>query len=86
MKFERELRPWQLEQLKKQRTEIYPQDTTYSSLHPDEEKDKNTSSTDKAPVIHYHLTPSQLSRPSYREDTELTVGTMEDYLKYKTSN
>jgi hypothetical protein len=81
LKFERELRPWQLEQLKKQRTEIYPLDTAYSSAHP--EAEKNELSTDKPVVIHYHLTPDQLSRPSYKEDTEMSMGSMDDYLKYK---
>jgi hypothetical protein len=84
-KFERELRPWQLEQLKKHRTEIYPPDNTFSQHHKEEPLDaQNNDSKVQLPLgVNFHLTSIQHSRLSYKEDTEQSMGSMEDYIKYK---
>ncbi len=83
-KFERELRPWQLDLLKKHRTEIYPLDAVYSTAHPEAEKfDKETAPTLPAPNL-FHISPVQQSRPSYKGDTEISDGSYDDYLQYKS--
>ena len=84
IRFERELRPWQVEQLRKQRTEIYPLDTTYSSLYPEAEKIE-PAAVQSQPVVVQHISPVQKARPSYRDDREVSEGTVEDYLQYKAT-
>lgn len=84
LKFQRELRPWQLDLLKKHRTEIYPLDTAYSSAHPEAEKFDNTTASTVTSSNLYHISPVQLNRPSYKDDSEISEGTIEDYLQYKS--
>lgn len=84
IKFERDLRPWQLDLLKKHRTEIYPLDVVYSSQHPDAEKFDKTKVVDVPNPNKFHISPVQLSRVSYKEDKETSEGSMEDYLQYKS--
>lgn len=85
VRFERELRPWQVEQLRKQRTEIYPLDTTYSSLYPEAEKLEPSNQPQQNVVVVQHISPVQKARPSYKDDKEISEGTLEDYLQYKSS-
>lgn len=80
MRFTYKLKPWQKEVLEK-RTEGYPMDTFYSTsqnlpVHgvPDQELPKDPE---------YHIKNSQKERHSFKEDTEQSSGTMEDYLKYQ---
>ena len=83
IRFERELKPWQVEQLRKLRTEIYPLDITYSTLYPEAEKIEPAIATQ--PVVIQHISQIQQSRPSYKEDKEASEGTMDDYLQYKSN-
>lgn len=84
IKFERELRPWQLDILRKHRTEIYPPDLVYSTAHPEAEiVDKATVAT-APPANLFHISAVQLNRPSYKDDAEISEGTLEDYLQYKS--
>ena len=83
-RFEANLEPWQREALEKRKTERYKLDLTYSNnrnwnpeeialadFQPDENEDP-------------HFTDNQKEAfESYREDTEESVGTFEDYLKLK---
>jgi hypothetical protein len=83
-RFESNLEPWQREALEKRKTERYKLDLTYSnnrgwnpeeiakeSFEPDENEDP-------------HFKDSQREAfEEYKEDTEESVGTYEDYLKLK---
>jgi hypothetical protein len=83
-RFEANLEPWQREALEKRKTERYTPDLTYSNnrgwnpediakegFSPDENEDP-------------HFTDSQREAfEAYKEDTEESVGTFEDYLKLK---
>lgn len=87
-KFERELRPWQLEHLKKHRLNLYPLDTIFSEGHKEELEEQKGNSVELSPIglgVNFHLTLQQQDRQQYKEDTEQTTGTMEDYLAYKNS-
>lgn len=83
-RFEASLEPWQREALEKRKTERYQPDLTYSNnrgwnpeeiakegFQPDENEDP-------------HFTDNQKEAfEAYRDDTEESVGTYEDYLKHK---
>lgn len=83
-RFEASLEPWQREALEKRKTERYQPDLTYSNnrgWNPEEiakegfEPDENEDP---------HFTDNQKEAfEAYREDTEESVGTYEDYLKHK---
>jgi hypothetical protein len=84
-RFEANLEPWQREALEKRKTERYKLDLTYSSnrgwdnpeeiakaeAHPDENEDPHFKESQKEAFA------------EYKEDTEESVGTYEDYLKLK---
>ena len=82
LRFQRELPHWQLKELQKHRTDIYSIDNIYSSSHPEGENLPMNPAVNEA---HYHLSPKQLKRESYRADQEISVGTYEDYLSYKAT-
>lgn len=83
-RFEASLEPWQREALEKRKTERYKLDLTYSNnrgwdpeeiakaeFQPDENEDPHFKDTQKEAF------------EEYKEDTEESVGTFEDYLKLK---
>lgn len=83
-RFEAGLEPWQREALEKRKTERYRPDLTYSAnrgwnpeeiakenFQPDENEDPHFTDTQKEAF------------EEYREDTEESVGSYEDYLKHK---
>ena len=83
-RFEESLEPWQREALEKRKTERYRLDLTYSNnrgwnpeeiakadYQPDENEDPHFKDSQKEAF------------EEYREDTEESVGTYEDYLKLK---
>lgn len=83
-RFEAGLEPWQREALEKRKTERYKLDLTYSNnrgwdpeeiakaeFRPDENEDPHFKNTQKEAF------------EEYRDDTEESVGTFEDYLKLK---
>lgn len=76
--FETRLKPWQLEVLYK-RTEGYPLDLDYS----ESSQEKVVDELPTAPFIDIHINASQRARSSYKDDTEESVGSFEDYEKYK---
>lgn len=78
--FERQLKPWQLQELQRKKTEFFPLDDEYSKNHPEGEVDLPVSAF---PTTNFHLVPTQLERPKYKEDTEEGEGTYEDYIAYK---
>jgi len=74
------LRPWQLEVLNK-RIEGYKPDLTFSSnnnIDPNLSEDPG-----EGPFEEIHLNSVQRSRPSYKDDHEESIGTIEDYYSYK---
>jgi len=85
-RFENSLEPWQREALEKRKTERYRPDLTYSTNH-DLDQDAYYLEAKK-------LTPQDIEDPhfkdsqkeafeEYKEDTEESVGTIEDYKKLK---
>lgn len=83
-RFEANLEPWQREALEKRKTERYKLDLTYSNnrgwnpeevaqadFQPDENEDPHFKDSQKEAF------------EEYKEDTEESVGTYEDYLKLK---
>ncbi len=83
-RFEAGLEPWQREALEKRKTERYRPDLTYSNnrgwnpeeiakagFEPDEKEDPHFKESQKEAFA------------EYKEDTEESVGTFEDYLKLK---
>jgi hypothetical protein len=83
-RFEANLEPWQREALEKRKTERYKLDLTYSNnrgwdpeqiaqenFQPDENEDPHFKDTQKEAF------------EEYKDDTEESVGTYEDYLKLK---
>lgn len=83
-RFEANLEPWQREALEKRKTERYKLDLTYSNnrgwnpeevaqadFQPDENEDPHFKESQKEAF------------EEYKEDTEESVGTYEDYLKLK---
>jgi hypothetical protein len=78
--FEAKLRPWQLEALK-EKTDGLKLDLTFSSNHdidPDQSED-----TSNIEIEDPHLLESQKNRPSFKDDNEESMGSIEDYYQYK---
>lgn len=86
--FHKQLKPWQMEELQK-KVDFFPLDQDFSQAHPeaeiiDQDIVELGSGEDHTHLgIRYHIHEQQQSRPSYKDDTEESEGTMEDYLKYK---
>jgi hypothetical protein len=83
-RFETQLEPWQRETLEKRKTERYRLDLTYSN-------NRNLDTTVAAPI---EVSPEEIEDPhfkgsqqeafeEYKDDTEESVGSFEDYLKLK---
>jgi hypothetical protein len=83
-RFEDTLEPWQREALEKRKTERYKLDLTYS----------NNRGLDPMEEMRLEVSPEEIEDPhfketqkeaylEYKEDTEESVGTFEDYLKLK---
>lgn len=83
-RFESSLEPWQREALEKRKTERYRPDLTYSDnrgwnpdevakadFQPDENEDPHFKDSQKEAFV------------EYKDDKEESVGTFEDYLKFK---
>lgn len=85
-KFEASLEPWQREALEKRKTERYRLDLTYSTNHgldPAHLKVELPAEEMEDP----HFTDTQKEAfEEYKEDTEESEGTFEDYLKLKGLN
>lgn len=82
-RFEANLEPWQREALEKRKTERYRLDLTYSANHG---LDPAEAKVEVAPeeIEDPHFKESQKEAfQEYKEDTEESVGTFEDYLKLK---
>ena len=83
-RFEANLEPWQREALEKRKTERYKHDLTYSlnrGLNPDEKPEIEVRPDE---IEDPHFKESQKEAfEEYKEDTEESVGTFEDYLKLK---
>lgn len=93
-KYELSLQPWQREQLLK-KIELYKFDLTYSENHelikPEALKEKPcygfypglSEALPHAPFEDPHFLPNQINRASFKDDTEESVGSIEDYKKLK---
>jgi hypothetical protein len=83
-RFEAGLEPWQREALEKRKTERYRLDLTYShnrGIDPNEASDIEVPSDE---IADPHFTDSQREAfEQYKEDTEESEGSIEDYLKLK---
>lgn len=83
-RFEEGLEPWQREALEKRKTERYRPDLTYSlnrGWNPEEIAKENFQPDENEDP---HFTDNQKEAfEAYREDTEESVGSYEDYLKLK---
>jgi len=83
-RFESNLEPWQREVLEKRKTERYRPDLTYSSnrgIDPLEEAKVEVSESE---IEDPHFKDTQKEAfEAYKDDTEESVGTFEDYLKLK---
>lgn len=82
-RFEASLEPWQREALEKRKTERYQLDLTYSTNH---NLDPAEAKIEVAPeeIEDPHFKESQKEAfEEYKDDTEESVGTYEDYLKLK---
>jgi len=82
-RFEASLEPWQKEALEKRKTERYSLDLTYSTNHElDPSPGKVEVSEDE--IEDPHFKESQLEAfEMYKDDTEESEGSYEDYLKVK---
>jgi hypothetical protein len=82
-RFEANLEPWQREALEARKTERYRPDFTYSSNH---DLDPFHAPVEVAPeeIEDPHFKESQKEAfAEYQDDTEESVGTLDDYLKHK---
>ncbi len=82
-RFEEGLEPWQREALEKRKTERYRKDLTYSANHGlDPEEAAVEVAPDEIEDPHFKETQKEAFE-EYKDDTEESVGTFEDYLKLK---
>lgn len=82
-RFEANLEPWQREALEKRRTERYQLDLTYSSNHNLDPQAGQIEVTEEE-IEDPHFKESQAEAfEMYKDDTEESEGTFEDYLKLK---
>jgi hypothetical protein len=83
-RFEANLEPWQREALEKRKTERYKLDLTYSGNRgwDPEEVAKAEANPDENEDPHFKESQKE-AFAEYKEDTEESVGTFEDYLKLK---
>ena len=83
-KFEASLEDWQKEYLKK-KTEKYRLDLTYSSNHELPPIAEKVDETGEYPDPHFTANQRRAFE-EYKDDTEESIGTIDDYLKYKNLN
>ena len=83
-RFEANLEPWQREALEKRKTERYKLDLTYSNNRGwiPEEVAKQEFAPDENEDPHFKESQKEAFE-EYKEDTEESMGTFEDYLKLK---
>lgn len=82
-RFEAGLEPWQREALEKRRTERYQLDLTYSTNHNlDPSAGKVEVSEEEIEDPHFKESQAEAFE-LYKDDTEESEGTYEDYLKLK---
>ncbi len=85
-RFEANLEPWQREALEKRKTERYRLDLTYSGNHElDPQGGKVEVTPEEIEDPHFKDTQKE-AFAEYKEDTEESSGTFEDYLKLKGLN
>lgn len=77
--FESQLSP-EFREVLETRTEAYPLDLEYSSLS---QEQREIAPKEDPQSSLYHISDTQKNRPSYSEDKEESIGTMEDYHEYK---
>lgn len=85
-RFEANLEPWQREALEKRKTERYRLDLTYSGNRDIPAEEALTPKVEVAPeeIEDPHFKDTQKEAfEEYKDDTEESVGTFEDYLKLK---
>ncbi len=78
-RFEEKLEDWQKETLAK-KIDAYKLDTIYSEGH---ETGLLGDNVPDGPFKNPHVTDAQINRDNYANDREETMGTIEDYEKYK---
>ncbi len=82
-KFQRGLKNWQKEELNNHLNAL-PLDSEYSTNNPDAET--VSERPEKVSFFSFHEKPSQVQRDSYKQDTDESTGSMEDYQSYKESS
>ncbi len=86
-RFEAGLEPWQREALEKRKTERYKLDLTYSNNRGVDPAEMTKVEVSQEEIEDPHFKDSQKeASEEYREDTEESEGTFEDYLKLKGLN
>ncbi|MFN8371172.1 MAG: hypothetical protein U0T83_11190 [Bacteriovoracaceae bacterium] len=78
-RFEKSLKPWQYEILRK-KIPRYKMDLAYSENH---QLPATPEPVTNVVIEDPHISLAQKNRPSYKDDTEESVGTMEDFQKLK---
>lgn len=82
-RFEANLEPWQREALEKRRTERYNLDLTYSTNHELDPAAGNVEISEEEIEDPHFKESQQEAFELYKEDTEESEGSYEDYLKLK---
>lgn len=83
-RFEANLEPWQREALEKRKTERYAIDATYSNNRGWDPLAPQPVEVKPEEIEDPHFKDSQKEAfAEYKEDTEESMGSYEDYLKYK---
>lgn len=83
-RFESNLEPWQKEALEKRKTERYKLDLTYSQNHGLSVEETSSIEIMEEEIQDPHFKDSQLEAfEQYKNDTEESEGSFEDYLKLK---
>jgi hypothetical protein len=83
-RFEASLEPWQREALEKRKTERYRPDLTYSNNRGWDPQEMTKVEVSAEEIEDPHFKESQkIAYEEYRDDTEESEGTYEDYLRLK---
>ena len=86
-RFEKNLEPWQREALEKRKTERYRLDLTYSNNREIDPASLAIPEINESEIEDPHFTDDQKEAfEAYKDDTEESEGTFEDYLKLKGLN
>lgn len=73
---------WEIVEKKKRKT--YREDHLYSHNHKLDPSHREKMDEEKESWTDPSLNPTQLNRKSYKNDREVSTGTMEDYHRYRT--